>query len=188
MTSEQHVSGGELLVSTHPVGAGFFDQSVILLLESDTDGAVGIALNKPSQMPVSQVLPDWEAQLNPPQVLFAGGPVLPNGALCLAKVLDPGEDPLGWRRITGDIGVLHLDTPVELAVGAFSDVRVFAGYSGWEAGQLEREIRQGAWLRTTPREEEIFGADTDDLWRRVLRRMGSQAALLSAYTANPELN
>ncbi|WP_316668532.1 YqgE/AlgH family protein [uncultured Propionibacterium sp.] len=188
MSSQQRIVGGELLVSTHPDGAGFFDQSVVLLLESDDDGVIGVALNKPSPMPVAQVLPDWESQLNPPQVLFAGGPVLPNGALCLAKVLDPGEDPLGWRRIVGDIGVLHLDTPVELAAGAFSDVRVFAGYCGWEAGQLVEEIRHGAWLRTTPREEEIFGADTEDLWRRVLRRLGGQAALLSAFTASPELN
>ncbi|CAM2908764.1 YqgE/AlgH family protein [Propionibacterium acidifaciens] len=175
-------------MSTQPSGAGFFDQSVILMLESDEDGALGVALNKPSALPVSQVLPDWEPQLNPPQVLFAGGPVLPNGAICLAKVLDPGEDPLGWRRIIGDIGVLHLDTPVELTAGAFSDVRVFAGYCGWDPGQLAEEMRHGAWVRTTPREEEIFGADAGDLWRKVLRRLGGQAALLSAYTATPELN
>lgn len=175
-------------MGTQPSGAGFFDQSVILILESDDDGAIGVALNKPSPMLVSQVLPDWEPQLNPPQVLFAGGPVLPNGALCLAKVQDPGEDPLGWRRIVGDVGVLHLDTPVEIAAGAFSDVRVFAGYCGWEPGQLTEEIRRGAWLRTSPREEEIFGARTEGLWRQVLRRLGGQAALLSAYTASPELN
>ena len=57
-----------------------------------------------------------------------------------------------------------------------------------DPGQLAEEMRHGAWVRTTPREEEIFGADAGDLWRKVLRRLGGQAALLSAYTATPELN
>lgn len=179
---------GELLVSTSGQDAGFFDQAVVLLLDNDENGAIGVALNKPSTTPVSHVLPAWADQLNPPSVLFAGGPVTPNGAICLAKVLDRGEEPPGWRPVVGDVGLLHLDTPVEIVSGAYSDVRVFAGYSGWEPGQLEGELERGVWVRSTPREEDIFGTSSEGLWRRVLRRLGGESALLSAYTVDPSLN
>ncbi|SER69520.1 putative transcriptional regulator [Propionibacterium cyclohexanicum] len=179
---------GELLVSAAGRDAGFFDQAVILLLDNDENGAIGVALNKPSTTPVSNVLPAWAGQLNPPPVLFAGGPVTPNGAICLAKVLDRSEEPPGWRPVVGDVGLLHLDTPVEIVHGAYSDVRVFAGYAGWQPGQLEAELRQHVWIRSTPREEDIFGTNAQGLWRRVLRRQGGEAALLSAYTDDPSRN
>lgn len=179
---------GELLVSNEASGAGFFDQAVVLLLDSDENGAIGVALNKPSTTPVSGVLPAWSQELNPPSVLFAGGPVSPNGAICLAKVMDSGEEPPGWRSIMGDIGLLHLDTPVEIAAGAYSDVRVFAGYSGWDPGQLADELDRGVWMRAAARDEDIFGAHAEGLWRRVLRRVGGAAGLLSGYTGSPALN
>ncbi|MFT8394688.1 YqgE/AlgH family protein [Propionibacterium sp.] len=179
---------GELLVCSSGQGAGFFDQAVVLLLDNDESGAIGVALNKPSTTPVSNVLPAWADQLNPPPVLFAGGPVTPNGAICLAKVLDRSEEPPGWRPVVGDVGLLHLDTPVEIVNGAYSDVRVFAGYAGWEPGQLEGELKRGVWFLSTLHEEDIFGTSTEGLWRRVLRRQGGEAALLSAFTEDPSRN
>lgn len=68
---------GELLVSSEAAGGGFFDQAVIFLLDNDENGAIGVALNKPSTTPVAEVLPAWAGELNPPSVLFAGGPVAP---------------------------------------------------------------------------------------------------------------
>ncbi|MDK9625138.1 YqgE/AlgH family protein [Propionibacterium freudenreichii] len=179
---------GELLVSSEAAGGGFFDQAVIFLLDNDENGAIGVALNKPSTTPVAEVLPAWAGELNPPSVLFAGGPVAPNGAICLAKVMDSGEEPPGWRPVLGDVGLLHLGTPVEIAAGAYSDVRVFAGYSGWDPGQLSDELDRGVWLRAPARDEDVFGAQAEGLWRRVLRRVGGDAGLLSGYADKPALN
>ena len=121
-------------------------------------------------------------------VLFTGGPVSPHGAVCVAKVADPAEEPPGWRRVIGDIGLLHLDTPVELAAGGYTALRIYAGYSGWSPGQLEDELARGQWYRMDSREDDIFTADPNGLWRRVLGRHGGTPALLSTWPDDPELN
>lgn len=177
-----------MLTCTSGEGAGFFDQTVVLLLDCDDAGALGVVLNKASATDLEQVLPSWVPLVNPPRVLFAGGPVSPNGAICLARLANPREEPPGWRRIVGAIGLLHLDTPVELAAGAFADLRVYAGYSAWEPGQLEDELMRGLWVRSVARDEDIFGTDLDGLWRRVLRRQGGVVAMLSTWAEEPELN
>ncbi|WP_341728442.1 YqgE/AlgH family protein [Brooklawnia sp.] len=181
-------SAGELLVSTSGGSDEFFDQSVVLLLDCDHDGALGVTLNKLATTPLDSVLPEWQTLVAPPRVLFAGGPVSPQGAVCVAKLQDPTEEPPGWRPVINDIGLLHLDTPVELASGGYTDLRIFAGYSGWAPGQLDEELARGAWFRMPSRDEDIFTADPAGLWRRVLRRHGGTPALLSTWPKDPELN
>ena len=180
-------AAGELLVSTTQT-SDFFDRSVVLLLDCDRDGALGVTLNKLADTPLAAVLPDWVDLVAAPRVLFSGGPVSPHGAVCVAKVADSTEEPPGWRRVTGDVGLLHLDTPVELAVGGYTALRIYAGYSGWSPGQLDDELARGLWYRMDAREDDIFTADPSGLWRRVLRRHGGTPALLSTWPSDPELN
>lgn len=188
MKPAQPPTAGELLVCTTQGTKDFFDQSVVLLLDCDQDGALGVTLNKLAETPLAAVLPDWVDLVAPPRVLFTGGPVSPHGAVCVAKVADPAEEPPGWRRVIGDIGLLHLDTPVELAAGGYTALRIYAGYSGWSPGQLEDELARGQWYRMDSREDDIFTADPNGLWRRVLRRHGGTPALLSTWPEDPELN
>ncbi len=179
---------GDLLVATAGGSDTFFDQSVVLLLDCDADGTVGLALNKLAPTPLEAVLPQWLELVAPPRLLFAGGPVSPNGAVCLAKVARMDEDPPGWRRVVRDVGLLHLDTPVELADGGYTDLRIYAGYSGWAAGQLAEEMDRGLWYRCPARDEDVFTAEPAGLWRRVLRRLGGSASLLSTWVPDPEVN
>lgn len=188
MNPPQPPVAGELLVSTAQGSGDFFEQAVVLLLDVDRDGALGVTLNKLATTTLESVLPSWIDLVAPPRVLFSGGPVSPNGAVCVAKLQNPAEEPPGWRRVTGDIGLLHLDTPVELAAGGYIALRIYAGYSGWAPGQLDDELTRGQWYRMPSREEDIFTADPGGLWRRVLRRHGGTAALLSTWAKDPELN
>ncbi len=170
------------------MGSDYFDETVILLLDADESGALGVILNRTAEADLEEVLPQWTALVSPPQQLFAGGPISPNGAVCVAKVTMAGEEPPGWRRVVGDIGLLHLDTPVEIAHGAYSELRIFAGYAGWEAGQLEGELLRGDWYRVRAQDGDIFGSDQDSLWRRVLRRQGGELAFWSTWLDDPDLN
>lgn len=167
---------------------GIFAQSVVLVLDADADGALGVILNEISQTPLTAVLPDWSEVVTGPESLFQGGPVSPNGAICLASVADPGEDPPGWRRLFSSIGLLHLDTPVELVKGAYADVRIFAGYAGWSPGQLQTEIAGGGWHLLPATYADIFTERPQNLWRAVLRRQPDKLALLATWTEDPELN
>ena len=170
---------GELLIATSAVTSGLFARTVIYLLDADEQGSLGVILNTPAPMELADVLPDWVHLTAPPQTLFQGGPVSPNGAVCLARLHHPSEEPPGWRRVAGPVGLLHLDTPVELVEGAYSDLRSFAGYSGWEPGQLEGEIVRGDWVRARAHEEDLFGSDPQTLWPRVLRRQNGQTAMMA---------
>ena len=188
MTIAARPSAGELLVSSAAHGGGYFQQTVIYLLDADESGALGVVLNRAASAELADVLPRWVDLVSPPGQLFAGGPVAPNGAICVARLANPQEEPPGWRRVRGDLGLLHLDTPVEIAEGAYSDMRIFAGYAGWAAGQLEGELLQGYWHRFVATDADLFGSDQDDLWRRVFRRQGGETAWFSGWTQDPELN
>jgi putative transcriptional regulator len=156
-----------------------------------------VILNEISQTRLDAVLPDWVSVVSKPQLLFHGGPVSPNGAICLASVATPDEEPPGWRRLFDSahsasgpltVGLLHLDTPIEIVTGAYRDLRIFAGYSGWAAGQLQTEIMEGMWHVVEADYTDIFGSEPLSLWRQVLRRQQSALALFSTWLEDPDLN
>jgi putative transcriptional regulator len=114
--------------------------------------------------------------------------VSPNGAICLASLEEPDSEPPGWRRLFHHVGLLHLDTPVEITQGAFLDLRIFAGYAGWEPGQLDGELVRGAWHVVAAQYDDIFGPSADDLWQRVLRRQGGDMAMYATWPEDLTLN
>ena len=187
MTALEPVAGN-VLVSSAQLAAGVFSQTVVLVLDSDQDGALGVILNEISSTSLDAVLPDWAHAVSEPQLLFHGGPVSPNGAICLASVMNAGEEPPGWRPLFDTVGLLHLDTPIEIVAGAYRDLRIFAGYAGWSAGQLQEELAAGLWHVVPATYDDVFGTSPLTLWRSVLRRQGGELAYFSTWTEDPELN
>ena len=179
---------GDLLVASVALADGVFNSTVVLVLDADGDGALGVVLNELSPTALDAVLPDWVPVVSEPRLLFHGGPVSPNGAICLARVRVPGEEPPGWRRLFGDVGLLHLDTPIEIVTGAYVDLRIFAGYAGWASGQLDAEIGEGMWHVVDPEPGDVFGDEPLDLWRVVLRRQHGPLALFSTWVEDPGQN
>lgn len=182
------VRPGMLLVATPVLLDPNFSDTVVLMLDVDEHGALGVVLNRPSPVPVAAVLEDWDEQVADPGVLFRGGPVSTEGALAVALLRTPGEAPVGFREVSGALGILDLDTPVELVDGTLRGMRIFAGYAGWGAGQLEAEIEEGSWYVVPGLAPDAFRDDPDDLWRDVLRRQPGQLAWHSTRPVDPELN
>ena len=170
---------GDLLVASIMLADGVFNQTVVLVLDADEDGALGVILNEISQTPLDAVLPDWVGTVSEPRLLFHGGPVSPNGAICLASVAADGEEPPGWRPLFDSVGLLHLDTPIEIVSGAYRDLRIFAGYAGWASGQLQAEISEGMWHLVPADYSDVFGGQPLELWRTVLRRQQGEIAFFS---------
>jgi putative transcriptional regulator len=179
---------GDLLVASVALADGIFNGSVVLVLDADGDGALGVVLNEISPTSLDSVLPDWVPVVSGPRLLFHGGPVSPNGAICLARVRVPGEEPPGWRRLFDDVGLLHLDTPVEIVRGAYDDLRIFAGYAGWASGQLDAEIAEGMWHVLGAEPSDVFGEAPLELWRTVLRRQRTPVAVFSTWVDDPTAN
>ncbi len=158
----------------------------MLLLEHDEEGSAGLVLNQPSELTLAEAMTAERLALNntDPPFIFVGGPVQPESAVVLARARDLSafdED----RRVVGDVGVLALSGDPVATLAEAPAFRVFAGYSGWGPGQLADEIEAGSWFVVKGEADDVFAAELDSLWERVLRRQGG---LLSTATDNPELN
>lgn len=182
------VAPGTLLLATAELIDPNFAKTVILLLDVNDEGVLGVVLNRPSPVPVAEVLQPWDALCAEPEVLFRGGPVSPDGALAVALLRDADDEPVGYRSVVGRLGMLDLDTPVELLDGSLGGLRVYAGYAGWDTGQLQGEIEEGSWYVVAGESADAFRADTTDLWRDIIRRQPGHLAWHLTRPLDPETN
>ncbi|QZY28391.1 YqgE/AlgH family protein [Nocardioides coralli] len=184
----QQPRAGMLLVATPQLLDPNFSDTVVLLLDVDDNGALGVVLNRPTAVAVSEVLASWGEVVAQPEVLFQGGPVSTEGALAVGLLRDSGDVPVGFREVSGMLGVVDLDTPVELIDGSLTGMRIFAGYAGWGAEQLEGEIAEGSWYVVPSLPLDAFQEDPTELWREVLRRQPGELAWHSTRPVDPDLN
>lgn len=177
-----------LLVAAPTLVDPNFAETVVLLLDVDDDGALGVVVNRPSPVLVGDVLDGWGDVVAEPEVLFRGGPVSTEGAIAVGRLAHPGREPEGFRGVAGALGVVDLDAPAEVVGAGLADLRIFAGYAGWGAGQLEQEVAGGDWYVLTARETDAFRADPASLRRDVLRRQPGELAWHATRPADPEQN
>jgi putative transcriptional regulator len=187
-TTTEPPAAGRLLVATPDLRDPSFRGSVVLLLDHDEDGTLGVILNRPTAVVVSSVLPAWTAAVSPPEVLFEGGPVSRDSALAVARVPQGAPEPVGFRRIVGDLGIVDLDTPTDIVSDALSGMRVFAGYAGWGAEQLDTELEEQAWYVVDSTPADVFCPDASRLRQDVLRRQPGELAWLSTRPEDPDHN
>ena len=182
---------GMLLVATPALREPTFCESVVLLLEVGPHGALGVVLNRPSPVPVGEVLPAWSDLVSCPDVLFRGGPVGTDEALGVGlRAARPGSDVVweGFDPIDGDLGLVDLDGPSSQAARGLDRVRVFAGYAGWDRDQLDDEVAEGSWYVLPGRATDAFEPHPEALRRAVLRRQPGEVAWLSTRPLDPARN
>jgi putative transcriptional regulator len=178
-------AAGRLLVATPLLGDPHFSRTVVYLLEHDGGGTVGVVMNRPSHTPVGQVLPDWHDAVSGPAVVFGGGPVQPDGALCLGQ-LQPGSE--GIREVVDGVSTVDLDGDVAVIATRARRLRVFAGHAGWASGQLDDELAEGAWWVLPGSPDDLFSEDPKSTWREVLRRQPPPLNLISSFPVDAGLN
>ncbi|PNE35604.1 hypothetical protein AF335_04680 [Streptomyces eurocidicus] len=190
---------GRLLVATPALADPNFDRAVVLLLDHDEEGSLGVILNRPTPVGVADILESWASLTGEPGVVFQGGPVSLDSALGVgvvpgeahekgAKGAGTGDGPLGWRRVHGAIGLVDLEAPPELLAAALGSLRIFAGYAGWGPGQLEEELVEGAWYVVESEPGDVSSPEPGQLWRAVLRRQRNELAMVATYPDDPSLN
>lgn len=178
---------GKLLVATAAIGDPNFERTVILLLDHDADGSLGVVLNRPSDLAASEILPGWSDLTASPGVVFAGGPVEQEGIIGLARRTDREHD--GPFQVTvGSVGVIDLSAEPLDAVGTVEGIRLFAGYASWGPGQLESELLAQAWWIIDAAPTDPLTDHPDDLWAAVLRRQPEPLRRWSFYPVDPAWN
>jgi putative transcriptional regulator len=162
-----HSLKSQLLLDSGQLTGSFFHRTVVLICQHDEEGALGLVLNRPTANKVADALvADLPDNLKE-QTLYLGGPVQPTALSYLH-----GDSFLPNASVMPNLDLGHsLESLVELA-GSFSTtqtVRLFAGYSGWAAGQLEDELKRKAWVTHPASLDLVFHAESKQLWRRILR-------------------
>jgi len=159
---------GRLLVALPELDDPNFYRAVVYLLDHDRSGAVGVVINRPSQLHVVAEFPMLGRAVNEPSVFFEGGPVAEHSVVALAA-----KD--------GSVEMLELEPLLRRSSERRHDVRLFVGYSGWGPGQLDGEVVTGSWLVAEGSLDDVFAEEPEDLWRSVLRRQDGPAARLAFY-------
>jgi putative transcriptional regulator len=175
---------GKLLVASPALVDPNFARTVVLITEHNDEGAMGIVLNRPSDTGLSEVSEEL-AGIAGDGPVFVGGPVQPEAVVLLAEFSDPTS--AAWI-VAADVGLAAAGHDLDELGDVVRRGRAYAGYSGWDAGQLEAELEIDSWIVEPPLPAELFPEDPETLWRDVLARKGGQYALVARMPNDPSLN
>jgi putative transcriptional regulator len=174
---------GHLLISAPQLNDPNFRRTVVLMTHHDEEGAMGLVLSRPSDILACDALPELEGLPGGSEPVFVGGPVQPEAFMALAEFIDVDESA---ARIVGRVGLMPADSePAGLAI---TRLRLFAGYAGWGAGQLESELEEPSWIVVDAEADDAFADDPEVLWRTVLHRKGGPFELMADMPFDPGLN
>jgi putative transcriptional regulator len=177
---------GKILISEPFLPDTFFNRSIVYLTDHTPKGSVGFILNKKIDLKISAAITgfeSWDEELN------VGGPVAPDTLHYLHNIGDmvpksvPIKDNIFWG---GDIDIIR--ELIKTNKIKKSQIRFFLGYSGWSAGQLERELKENSWVIAKVRSEIIMNNRGDDTWKRVLRSMKNKYRMWADFPDSPEMN
>ena len=160
---------GKLLVAARNLPDPNFSDAVVLLVDLNDRGAMGIIVNRPTQATLTEILPGLAGSTAAGTAYF-GGPVQVSGVLALLRSELARTD---CRKVAADVYLVNTREVLDevLGAGAGSDrFRVYAGYAGWEAGQLQREAALGAWHVFEGDPDVVFDPQPDSVWQRQIRR------------------
>jgi putative transcriptional regulator len=162
---------GTFLVASRDLGDPNFARAVVLLLHyDDENGAVGLIINRRTDVPLSRVFAELKEAKGRPDPIYVGGPVETGSVLALLK---SSNKPKGAEPVFGDVYLIASQTLLAktLADGVeASQFHAYLGYAGWAREQLEHEVELGAWHVLPADAGNVFHGDPDSVWERLIRR------------------
>jgi putative transcriptional regulator len=176
---------GQLLLASPTLADPNFARTVVLIGAHDDEGAMGVVLNRPSSVTVGEAVPALEDSVDASEPVFVGGPVQPGALVLVAEFDDPAAAGL---IVLGRIGFPASDATLDDVASATSRGRVFAGYAGWGAAQLDAEIAGGDWIAQAALPEDVFTEEPESLWSGILTRKGGSYALIARMPLDPSVN
>lgn len=177
---------GHFILDSGQLKGSFFQRTVVLVCQHDSEGAFGLILNRTTGSSVGDMivadLPD--SLKNCP--LYVGGPVQPTALSFLHT-----DSFLPQANVMANLNLGHsLEALIEIAE-SFSPtqkIRMFAGYAGWTGGQLEDELRRKAWITHAASVDLVFDTPPEQLWQKILASKGWEYRLLAQMPEDPSVN
>jgi len=179
---------GHLLVATPNLLAPFFTRTVILMLEHNEEGALGVVLNRPTEATITDISEQvFEERFEWDKPIMLGGPV-PGPLLAIHSI----EDLADQQVLAGVFSTAEASKMQEIIRQKTEPSLVIANYAGWGPGQLEGEIEEDSWRSTPAKAEHVFWEGVADHWEAIQKQMSasdlSQILRLKVVPPNPSLN
>lgn len=177
---------GRILIAEPFLHGDYFSRSVVFLVAHSDKGAVGFILNKKIDVHLQEIFKDFpEFDAN----VFLGGPVSADSVFfvhTLGKKLPGSIKVLGKLYWGGDFEALK----ELIASGTVSpgEIHFFLGYSGWDAGQLEDELKDDSWLVTDVEESSVLKDSNKVSWTDFVKKAGNRYSIWENYPENPTFN
>lgn len=175
-----------------------FYQTVVLLIEHNSEGAFGLVVNRRSQLTLGDIIPEFANARSAGAPVYMGGPVQQEFLFVLhGSIRGHNSSSAASRPVPGVIFepfFRHVEAQFgdELWNATPPDDRapmhLFLGYSGWAPGQLEREMALGAWITHPASARIVFHADPDQGWKDALRAKGGIYKVFADSEQQPGLN
>jgi putative transcriptional regulator len=175
---------GHLLIAGPRLLDPNFWRTVVLVGEHTEEGALGVVLNRSSETPVDEALPELALLAEEMGTVHVGGPVQPSSVVVLA---DFAEAENAESLVVESVGFLPAEIEPD-TLGELRRARVYVGYAGWGPGQLDGELEEGSWIVEPAQPDDVFTRDPEGLWSEVLRRKGGPFAVLAAMPPDPSQN
>ncbi|TRX60701.1 YqgE/AlgH family protein [Fulvivirga sp. M361] len=185
-TNHLEPSKGRLLLSEPFLPDPNFERTVVLLCEHNDDGSFGFVLNKVSAVSLEDIV---EGITNFDRDVYIGGPVQQDSLHFLHRSteLEGGTEIVDGLYWGGNFE--QLMSMIEMRQVKPGDFKFFVGYSGWETGQLEKELKADSWIVTSEATPDlVFDQEEDVMWKSVLNRLGGRFSVYSNYPIDPRLN
>ncbi len=163
--ADQVPAAGRFLVAADDLHGDYFGKTVVLLLQYDATGAMGLVINRPTDVTPDELLDAPDAFSAYSGELYWGGPVQMTSLRALVRSDAP---PAGARSVVDDVYLLPIDDALTLGAVDTASLRLFIGYSGWAPGQLERELAGRSWHVVSATAELVFAENPSVIWQRLV--------------------
>jgi putative AlgH/UPF0301 family transcriptional regulator len=183
--NSKSLAAGKVLVASRNLGDPHFARTVILLVRYDSEGVLGLVLNRRTDIPLSQALESLKAAKDRSDPVYLGGPL--ETAAVFALYQSPAK-PEGAEHIFGGVYLINSKPLFEQTMSAQPkpDVfHVYLGYAGWTQDQLRQEVELGAWFVFPAEAGTVFNADPDALWPEMIRKTEMQMARTESGFRDP---
>ena len=186
------LGAGKLLVASRALADPNFAETVILLVRCDAEGVVGLILNRPTNIPLSRVLEQFEAAKDRSDPVYLGGPVETPAVFGLLRSTAKLD---GAEQVFSGVYLISTKTVFEKTISGRPDpgtFHVYLGYAGWSNDQLRREVELGSWFIFQGDARTVFDSDADSLWRQMIQKTelksaGSDPHALERFDAKRQL-
>jgi putative transcriptional regulator len=177
---------GKILISEPFLPDTFFNRTIVYLADHNADGSVGFILNKKLEIKVCDAISGFEGW---EEYLSMGGPVAPDTLHYLHNLGEKipksvwVDENIWWG---GDIDLIR--ALIKKGRLDNSQIRFFLGYSGWSAGQLERELKENSWVIAKVKTDIVLNNQVNNTWKRVLRGLKNKYRMWADFPESPDMN